>query len=70
MLKSIAFPISGLLALLTLAGCSGGPKRYPVTGTVTVDGVPLVEGDIVFVPEDKTQGAEPGKIKDGKFELK
>ena len=43
---------------------------YEVTGTVTLDDKPLPEGDIIFVPDDKTQGAEAGKIKDGKYTLK
>lgn len=56
---------------LAVAGCGEpGPKKYDVTGTVTYDGQPLPQGDIVFHPEDKSVGPEGGKIKDGKYALK
>ena len=38
---------------LALAGCGGGPKRpktYPATGTVTLDGQPLADATVSFVP--------------------
>ncbi|HEY1188199.1 MAG TPA: hypothetical protein VGE74_11110 [Gemmata sp.] len=58
-------------ALVTAAGCGGasGPKKMDVSGSVQLDGQPLAEGDIVFIPEDKTAGAEGGKIKDGKYKM-
>ncbi len=57
--------------LLTLAGCGeSGPKKYPVSGTVTFDGQELPEGDIIFFPESKAVGPEATKIKDGKYSLK
>ena len=31
-------------------GKDGGPARYAVEGTVTFDGKPLAEGEIIFVP--------------------
>ena len=58
------------LVAVTVCGCDGGPKLYPVSGAVTFDGAPLPAGDILLIPADPTLGAEPGTIKDGKYELK
>jgi len=52
---------------LFLAGCNAGPKTYPVTGTVTLDGQPLKEADILFAPLDPALGPDAGQIRDGKF---
>lgn len=60
-----------LLALVPPAeGCSRGgrpePKRYPVSGTVTLDGQPLREGRVAFVTV--SQGLiDALPIKDGRF---
>jgi len=59
-MKGMFFPIrSGALALCALCvmlfGC-GGPKHYPVRGTVTLDGKPLPDASIAFTPEGE-QGA-------------
>ncbi len=56
--------------VVAVAGCSssGTPLRQ-VTGKVTWNGNPLPAGDIVFIPEDKSFGAEAGKIKDGQYSL-
>lgn len=38
---------------LAMAGCGGGPKRpklYPASGTVTLDGKPLADATVSFVP--------------------
>lgn len=57
--------------LMWLVGCTGGggrptEKTYPVSGTVTLDGQPLAEGEIYF--KDTTKGDVAfGQIKDGKF---
>ena len=58
-----------LLGMIVLAGCSTGPRKYKVKGTVTLDGQPLPEGDLIFMPDDKNQHPEPGKITNGRFEL-
>ena len=54
------------LLLFVVIGCTGA-KTYPVTGKVTWEGAPLVDGDILFIPEDATLASEGGKIKDGAF---
>lgn len=64
------------LVAVGLCGCNGGPDLPPVqqvTGTVTLDGVPLTRGDIQFEP-DASAGAKGasavGTIDDkGHYEL-
>jgi len=43
--------------VVVYAGCDTGPKLYPATGTVSLDGKPLDGAMVVFVPEK----APPGK---------
>jgi hypothetical protein len=53
---------------LAILGCGeAGPKTYAVSGTVTLDGRPLEEGDIYFYPLDPNVSADAGKIKGGRF---
>ena len=61
-----------LIAVLVVAaaGCSKGraePERYPVTGTVTLDGKPMPDGRIYFVNVQAGLN-DAVDIKDGKFE--
>lgn len=57
-MKSWLRPLRRLaLASAALAtGCTGGPAFVPVTGTLTLDGRPLGEAEVVFVP-DPAKGA-------------
>lgn len=50
-------------AMLVFGGCGSGPDTHEVKGTVTFDGQPVPEGQIVF-ESNSTVGAE---IKEGKF---
>jgi hypothetical protein len=43
----------GLLLLIGLAGCTGGVKTTTVSGKVTVDGQPVTEGNVSFLPVGK-----------------
>src|SRR2546428_8448163 len=55
-------------ACLAAQGCGDAePKTYPVSGTVSLDGRPLEEGDIYFYPLDPNISADAGKIKAGQF---
>lgn len=58
------FRILTFVGALLLAGCSeSGPFRGRVTGSVTLDGVPLAAGVIGFVPDNGRPAY--GKIVDG-----
>jgi hypothetical protein len=62
-----------LLALCPIVfaagGCSrGGPRLYPVTGSVNFDGKPVEEGDIIFSAVDGSRSAG-GKIEGGTYTL-
>ena len=61
-----------LVALVGAAGC-GGIKRIPTSGTVTLDGQPLTEGVLQFIP-DSSKGTNyrvscSGPISNGKWNL-
>lgn len=59
------------IALATLAGCGGegGAKTYSVSGTVTLDGTPVADGQITFRTA-KDGRRFSGPIKDGKYDVK
>lgn len=57
--------IFGVLALTLLSGCG----RQPVSGEVTWDGKPVVNGVISFEPADGHGPTTGGKIRDGKYQL-
>jgi hypothetical protein len=57
-------------ACLLVAGCSQEPKTYPVSGTVTLNGEPLKEGDVTFQSTDPAVSADAGKVVDGRFEFR
>ena len=61
-------------ALVSAAGCGGGPKVVPVAGTATVDGEPLSGFVVTFIPDkDKGNVAEvdcSGRLgQDGRYSL-
>ena len=57
-----------LAGLLLLAGCAGNESS--IWGTVNLDGKPVPEGDIRFIPMEGTQGADAGAaIRDGKYKV-
>lgn len=54
-----AFKVAVLAGLVFTAGCWGGtdgPVRYPVSGGVTYDGQPVLDGEIVFTPDVGNSG--------------
>jgi hypothetical protein len=60
-----------ILVALLAVGCSNGPRRAAVSGTVRVDGKPLERGVINFLPVDGNRGpGAGGVIKDGAFDVK
>ena len=61
--------VVSLLAAALLAGCDGDPARQ-VTGTVTFDGKPLPDGQIIFADPAGKLAPDAGKITDGAFAFK
>lgn len=66
--------VLGLSLLLLAVGCgggAGGPPRAPVHGSVSLDGAPVEDGSIVFLPATGTKGpASGGVIRNGTYEIK
>ena len=59
-----------LAAIVVLCGCGSAdePERLEVAGSVTVNGDPLAEGRIAFLPQGETPGpAVGGEIRQGRF---
>jgi hypothetical protein len=56
--------------LLILLGCSRATGRQSIEGTVTVDGAPLAEGSIVFLPQPGTKSPTAGgDVAQGRFRI-
>ena len=72
--KQLATSVACVYGLLVIAGCGGDSGRistYPVTGTVTGNGKPIVGAQITFHPEDE-EGTRPAfgvTNQDGEFSL-
>jgi len=57
-----------MLAPLVGSGCGrAGPEKITLHGTVSLDGSPLPEGQIVFIPATPSLGAAGAAIVDGEF---
>jgi hypothetical protein len=70
--KSHAASLILLVGVVCLAGCGGeeGPPRAAARGQVTLDGQPLAEGVIRFIPAQDTTGpAAMATIRNGQYEL-
>ena len=63
-------PMTGLLLFAVILGCGGSDGRLAVEGSVQVDGAPLDQGEIVFLPSGSTKGPlAAGEIVDGNFRI-
>jgi hypothetical protein len=59
------------LACCLILGCTGGPKRYRVSGKVTFAGKPVPAGTIYFTPDGARNNRGPAgyaQIKDGQYD--
>jgi hypothetical protein len=54
-----------LAAILGLAGCGGGPKLVPVSGTVTLNGKPMKDAEILFLPDPSSKDGLPAQDQTG-----
>ncbi|MDZ4821608.1 MAG: hypothetical protein SGJ20_21820 [Planctomycetota bacterium] len=58
------------LVLISVVGCGdSGPELFPVQGKVTLDGKPLADAGVMFMPTDKGPSANGTTDSDGHFEL-
>lgn len=58
----------GLLAAVLLAGCGqSGPTRCEVVGKVTLDGQPVADGEVLFLPADGMGPSDACPIVNGEF---
>lgn len=69
--QEIPAVLAGLVAAMLVSGCgrrTEGPPRVAASGTVTLDGEPLPEGVIRFVPIGETKGPKASTtIEEGTF---
>lgn len=66
-LANTSWLIMAVAATILLAGC--GPHPIPATGTVTLDGQPLDEAVILFVPVHENRQKTGSTIEEGRFEI-
>jgi hypothetical protein len=61
-----------LISLLVVTGlaCKRGEKGTMITGQITMDGVPVAQGLITFVPADGKTANASAAIKDGTYKVK
>jgi hypothetical protein len=58
---------AGVLSFLALPLGCGSPSTYTITGTVTLDGQLVEQGEILFVPIEKDQAPDSGLITKGTY---
>lgn len=61
--------LSAAVSILSLAfiGCGPRDPRVTIQGAVTLDGEPLPNGQVIFIPNSPALGAAGGAIADGVF---
>ncbi len=67
-LTASCLPVALVLLLVPFSGCGGKPAQ--VSGTVSVDGVPLDTGTIAFVPSGQGMRATALIESDGSYEVR
>jgi hypothetical protein len=66
-MKSLFLMLAGGFWVLAAVGCGSGPVKHQVTGVVELDGEPVLEGDMTFLPKDKNLPPEGARILGGKY---
>lgn len=66
--KFVAFGLV-TIGLICATGCGEGEPKAEVSGTVTLDGVPIENGSIQFYPTGKTGQTAGGGIEKGNYKV-
>lgn len=67
--RSIFKAILPALFATLVIGCGGGPKLLPVAGVVTLDGQPIADAGVLFVPVEGGAPASGATDSAGRFRL-
>ena len=62
-------PVSGLLALLLIVGCSGSDGLIEINGQVLYDGQSVQNGFIAFIPADGRGPAAETVVRKGRYRV-
>jgi len=62
--------IASVAMIVAAAGCGPQDPRVTIQGTVALDGRPLSQGQVVFMPANKSLRAEGAAVKDGGFTIR
>ncbi len=69
--KFLGWAVLGTCAVVFLGGCGESFKLAQVSGTVTVDGTPAANLQVLFEPQDNSQPSSIGFTKaDGTYQLR
>jgi hypothetical protein len=61
--------VTGVLVMTSCGTDDGFGRRFPVSGKVTYNGIPLEKGSICFVPDDPKGVGATGAIEKGSYSL-
>jgi hypothetical protein len=50
-MKLFAWMTAGVIVLTMMSGCGGKPSPEPVSGTITYNGEPVVNANVIFTPK-------------------
>lgn len=67
--RSISRSILLTLLAVIVIGCGGGPQLLPVSGVVTLDGQPVADAGVLFVPADSGPTTSGTTDAAGRFRL-
>lgn len=64
--RHLGVAVCAAFGLFLASGCGDdGPRLVPVKGTVTINGKPLGEADLTFVPDPSNKDVTPGADRTG-----
>jgi hypothetical protein len=71
MTRAILSVTGPCLLLLVLSGCGGSATKHAVSGSVDIDGTPVSDGMVAFVPKEQSTTVTRAEaiIQNGKYKL-